>query len=87
MIQAYNKVKPPMQRYDVLIIDEYQDIEQELAEMLEHIKLCNPGIQIIAVGDMMQKIYDKTTLNVEKFIQEFLGEHICQIYILFQAFL
>lgn len=76
LIQAYNKVKPPMQRYDVLIIDEYQDIEQELAEMLEHIKLCNPGIQIIAVGDMMQKIYDKTTLNVEKFIQEFLGEHI-----------
>lgn len=76
LIQTYNHVKPPMQRYDVLIIDEYQDIEQELAEMLEHIKLCNPRIQIIAVGDMMQKIYDKTTLNVEKFIQKFLGEYI-----------
>jgi len=63
-------------KYDVLIIDEYQDIETELAEMLEYIKEKNPGIQIIAVGDMAQKIYDKTTLNVMEFIKSFLGEYL-----------
>lgn len=76
LIQVYNQTKPPMPKYNVLIIDEYQDIEQELADMLEYIKLQNPGIQIIAVGDMKQKIYDKTTINVENFIQSFLGNHI-----------
>lgn len=76
LIQVYNQTKPPMSKYNVLIIDEYQDIEQELADMLEYIKLQNPDIQIIAVGDMKQKIYDKTTINVESFIQSFLGNHI-----------
>lgn len=60
---------------DVLIIDEYQDIEQEFAEMLWKIKEANPLMQIVAVGDMQQKIYDKTTLNVSEFIDEFLGAH------------
>lgn len=76
MIQCFNKEKPTLEHYDVLIIDEYQDIEQELAELLEYIKFSNPQIQIIAVGDMAQKIYDKTTLNVLEFIEQFLGEHI-----------
>ena len=74
LIQSFNKAKPRIGHYDILIIDEYQDIEQELAELLELIKEANPGIQIIAVGDMAQKIYDKTTLNVEKFMNDFLGE-------------
>lgn len=76
LVQVFNKEKPFINRYDVLIIDEYQDIEQELSEMLVYIKSINPLMQIIAVGDMEQKIYDKTTLDVAKFINEFLGEHI-----------
>lgn len=60
----------------MLIIDEYQDIELELAELLKIVKEANPNMQIIAVGDMQQKIYDKTTLNVSKFIDDFLGEHV-----------
>ena len=76
LIQTFNHAQPPMETYDVLIIDEYQDIEQELAEMLEVIKASNPNMQIIAVGDMKQKIYDKTTLQVPPFIDQFLGEHI-----------
>ena len=57
-------------------MDEYQDIELELAEMLKFIKESCPNIQIIAVGDMEQKIYDKTTLDVPSFIDDFLGDHI-----------
>lgn len=72
LIQTYNKTSIDAGRYDVLILDEYQDIEQELAEMLESIKNQNPGIQIVAVGDMHQKIYDKTTLNVPEFISQYL---------------
>lgn len=75
-IQQFNLLKPPVQHFDILILDEYQDIDQEIADMLEHIKIQNPGIQIVAVGDMDQKIYDKTTLNIKEFITQFLGQHI-----------
>lgn len=75
LIKVFNDSKPVISKYDILIIDEYQDIELELAEMLNYIKSKNINIQIVAVGDMEQKIYDKTTLNVISFINEFLGEH------------
>lgn len=76
LIQTFIQKKPPIGKYDILIIDEYQDIEQELAELLQLVKHDNPNMQIIAVGDMEQKIYDKTTLNVESFMKEFLEEHL-----------
>ena len=37
-IQLFIKMKPKIKAYDVLIIDEYQDIEQEFSELLEYIK-------------------------------------------------
>lgn len=76
LIQRFNAEKPPIEQYDVLVIDEYQDIEQETATLLEIVKAANPAMQIIAVGDMEQKIYDKTTLDVGRFIEGFLGNHI-----------
>ena len=75
LIQTVLKSKPKIPIYDLLIIDEYQDIELETSLMLEFIKSTNPDMQIIAVGDMKQKIYDKTTLDVWSFITKFLGEH------------
>lgn len=75
-VLIFNSIKPRIESYDILIIDEYQDIETELAEELEYIKTQNPSMQIVAVGDMEQKIYDKTTLNVYSFINRFLGEHV-----------
>lgn len=75
-IQLFNKMKPSIKAYDVLIIDEYQDIEQEFSELLEYVKVTNPAMQIIAVGDMAQKIFDKTTLDVPAFMEAFLGHHI-----------
>lgn len=76
LIQKVIQIKPFIKKYDILIIDEYQDIEQELAELLQLIKDSNPQIQIIAVGDMEQKIYDKTTLKVESFMKGFLEKHL-----------
>ena len=64
LIQSYNKNDMAVGPYDVLILDEYQDIDQEISEMLMHIKEKRPEIQIVAVGDMCQKIYDKTNLHL-----------------------
>ncbi|MHA0290598.1 AAA family ATPase [Mesomycoplasma ovipneumoniae] len=61
--------------YDVLLIDEYQDITEEISLFLEKIKQENPNIQIVAVGDINQKIYDNTKLNVVDFIDKFLGSY------------
>lgn len=76
LIQTFNRIKPNVRKYDILLIDEYQDIDLEISELLEYIKECNPNIQIIAVGDMAQKIYDKTSLDVPEFMNKFLGKHI-----------
>ncbi len=76
LIQVYNRSDLPVGNYDVLILDEYQDIDQEISEMLMHIKEKRPNIQIVAVGDMCQKIYDKTTLDVSEFMAQFLGNYI-----------
>jgi len=76
-IRNYCKKKLPTRAYDILILDEYQDIDQEISDMLRHIKAKNPDLQIIAVGDMQQKIYDKTRLDARRFIERFLpAEHI-----------
>lgn len=62
LIQVFNSKKPELDIYDILIIDEYQDIELEFAEMLEYIKSTNPKMQIIAVGDVDQKYMIKHLL-------------------------
>ena len=76
LIQTFLRTRPKLRKYDILLIDEYQDIDLEISELLEYIKECNPNIQIVAVGDMAQKIYDKTSLNVPEFMNKFLEEHI-----------
>ena len=75
-IAKFNEAKLPIHKYDIMIIDEYQDIELDFAEMLEYIKSVNPDMQIIFVGDMAQKIYDKTTLKVEEWAKTFMGKRI-----------
>ncbi len=74
LIQVFNMKKPEITKYDLLVLDEYQDIDQEIADMLIYIKQKNPYLQIVAVGDMKQKIYDKTTLNIQEFIEQFIGK-------------
>lgn len=75
-IRTFTENRLSIPRFDILIIDEYQDIELDFAEMLEYVKSTNPNMQIIMVGDMSQKIYDKTTLDVENWSEGFLGDHV-----------
>lgn len=74
LIQTFLKHKDEISipHYDLLLMDEYQDITEEIASMLKVIRKANPRIQIVAVGDMQQKIYDWTTLDVGNFISRFL---------------
>lgn len=73
LIQVFLSTKPIAGNYDLLVLDEYQDIDQEIADMLVYIKTQNPEIQIVAVGDMKQKIYDKTALDIQSFIDNYVG--------------
>lgn len=75
MVRTVVRSNFAMPKYDVLVLDEYQDLETELAQLITMVKDANPNLQIIAVGDMKQKVQDKTDLNVPKFMEEFLGEH------------
>lgn len=75
-INACNSGVIEMPSYDILMIDEYQDITDDIADLLKCVKKFNPTIQIIAVGDMGQKIHDYTPIDVEAFIAEFLGEYV-----------
>lgn len=75
-IRLFTENRLSIPRFDVLIIDEYQDIELDFSEMLEYVKSTNPDMQIIMVGDMAQKIYDKTTLDVREWSDSFLGDHV-----------
>ena len=74
---SYKKIND---KYDVLIIDEYQDIEEDKAEFLEDIKLCNPNIQIIAVGDIDQRINEYTNLDVISFIHNLMNNSYQQVF-------
>lgn len=74
-ISIFLKNKIKLDKYDVLILDEYQDISTEISEMLWIIKEQNPHIQIVAVGDLDQKIYDKTSLDVTDFINSFINDY------------
>lgn len=74
-IRLFNTYNPPTSPIDILILDEYQDIKEDIAIMLNTLKRRNPGIQIIAVGDMYQKISNVTRLDIASFIQEYLGKH------------
>lgn len=78
-IRVYLKDHPPVPPLDILVMDEYQDINSEIAEMLKVIVDANPGIQIVAVGDMAQKISDNTTIDANAFIHELLGDHAVEM--------
>lgn len=61
-------------RYDVMVVDEYQDLTEEYAQLLLNIKSLNPRMQVVLVGDMEQKVRSDTVLDVRRFVGELCGE-------------
>lgn len=69
--RKFDEVSSYVDTYDVMIIDEYQDITEEYAELLEHLKSKNPSMQIVMVGDMEQKVRDTSRHNAQEFAKRF----------------
>lgn len=61
-----------MDNYALLVIDEYQDMKEDFAEMVRRLRDRNPRMQVVMVGDMCQKLYDDTRLDVGEFLRTFL---------------
>ncbi|PZU04652.1 MAG: helicase [Gordonia sp. (in: high G+C Gram-positive bacteria)] len=74
-VQAFNAnfatIRADFEQYDLLVVDEYQDINTEYADLLRNIKSANPSMQVVLVGDMSQKVRSDTTLDVQAFAREF----------------
>lgn len=56
--------------YDLRVIDEYQDITEDFAELLRNIKSINPLMQIVMVGDLEQRVWSDTTRDPQEFAAE-----------------
>ncbi|BAU96160.1 hypothetical protein N24_1898 [Corynebacterium suranareeae] len=70
-IREFNKnfkhISGTFPSYDLMVIDEYQDINEDYAELLRNIKSVNPLMQIVMVGDLEQKVRSDTTLDPQEF--------------------
>lgn len=75
-IIEFLKLKPKLDQYDILILDEYQDISQEISQLLLYIKHNVKNLQIIAVGDIDQKIYDFDSFDIITFMNTFLDDYV-----------
>jgi hypothetical protein len=67
---AFTNLSAPLPKYDLLVVDEYQDINDEYAQLLRNIKSLNPAMQTVLVGDLAQKVHSNTTLDVQRFTRE-----------------
>lgn len=74
----FDEIRRMIPRYDLIVIDEYQDIREEMATLLDHLREANPKARVAAVGDMEQKISDATRLDVRAFVERFAApaEHV-----------
>lgn len=67
---AFTSLSAQFPRFDLLVVDEYQDINEEYAQLLRNIKSLNPSMQTVLVGDLAQKVQSNTTLDVQRFTRE-----------------
>lgn len=67
---AFTRLSASFPRFDLLVVDEYQDINEEYAQLLRNIKSLNPSMQTVLVGDLAQKVHSNTTLDVQRFTRE-----------------
>lgn len=56
--------------YDMLVIDEYQDITEEYAQLIRNIKSLNPDMVMVLVGDTEQKVKANTRIDTREFATE-----------------
>ena len=66
---------PPIPHYDVIVIDEFQDLDMECAKLLSMLVDGNPHAQIIVAGGMEQKNRQSSMLDAQEFIENILNTY------------
>jgi superfamily I DNA/RNA helicase len=46
-----------LKRFKLLIVDEFQDLDDSQFEFIKHFKTINPSLRIVGIGDLAQNIY------------------------------
>ena len=75
----FDRIRPMLPKYGLLVIDEYQDVDEDRARLLLNIRDASPGIRIVAVGDMEQRISESTRLDIPAFYKTLLGPDAAQV--------
>lgn len=75
LLGLFNKARPSITGYDILIVDEFQFIDAESSQMLKIIKSSCSDLQIVLAGNTENKFYDKAQFDAKIFADELLGEH------------
>lgn len=71
--ERFGEVSAWETRYTLLVVDEYQDIDEDRARLLLNIRSLNPDMRIVAVGDMEQRISEATRMDIPAFYRSLLG--------------
>lgn len=71
--ENFEVIAPGVPGYDMIVIDEYQDINTDYAQLLRNLVSRNPAMQIVMVGDLEQKVSANTTLDAGAFARELAG--------------
>ena len=66
----FERIAPDVPVYDLLVIDEYQDINEQYAQLIRNIVSRNPTMQIVMVGDPDQKVQSNSVINTQDFARE-----------------
>lgn len=74
--ENFKQLSKDFPAYDVLIIDEYQDITAEYAELIRNIKSKNPTMQVVMVGDMEQRVKAASTFDPQAFTKELCNDPV-----------
>lgn len=67
--QNFDTIAAFIEPFDVILVDECQDLNGEFAQLITHLKSINPLATMVFVGDMEQKIHNNSSLDVPTFIQ------------------
>ncbi len=74
-ISAFNDnwstIRHGFHAYDAIVIDEYQDINEEYAQLLRNVRSRNPEMLTVMVGDLEQRVSSNTRLDSGKFARGF----------------
>ena len=75
LLPMFAKVKPDVSGYNILIVDGFQFLDEDMSKMIEVVKSKNENMQIIAAGNTEQRFYDKNVFDAKNFADGLLGSH------------